>query len=159
MTIIEIRPWQNGLRFCACVAAALGVSGACAQQGAHTPSIGSAERQAIMDVMRLDFYRMDLNAAHANPKNVLFKVYFLKVHDDWACTSVLPVDGTGKSIAEPRWGLLHRKNGQWTDAGYFDALRPFASEEEAQDALNMSASTIRKLCSVFPEAPKDIFPE
>src|SRR5438132_14078784 len=97
-----------------------------AQEMAHTPAAGSAERKAIMDVMRLDFYPGDLEAAHANPKRVSFKVMFLKVHGDWACTHVDPVDASGKQLAESRWGLLRRKGSQWSDLKYFDALRPFS---------------------------------
>ena len=129
-----------------------------AQEMAHTPPAGSAERKAIMDVMRLDFYPRDLEAAHANPKGVSFKVIFLKVHGDWACTFVDPLDASGKQLAEPRWGLLRRQGGQWSDLKYFDALRPFSSEEAAQDALGMTPATVAKLRTVFPDAPSDIFP-
>jgi hypothetical protein len=129
-----------------------------AQGGAHTPAVGSSERQAIMDAMRLDFYPGDLEAAHTNPKGVVFKVLFLKVHGDWACTHVDPVDAAGKEVAESRWGLLRRRRGQWSDVNYFDALRPFASEEAAQSALEMAPSTIAKVRAAFPEAPNDIFP-
>ena len=130
-----------------------------AQEMAHTPAAGSPERRAIMDVMRLDFYPGNPEAAHANPKGVSFKVVFLKVHGDWACTFVDPVDATGKRLAEPRWGLLRRKGGQWSNLNYFDALRPFPSEEAAQEALGMTASTVAKLRLIFPEVPSDIFPK
>jgi hypothetical protein len=106
-----------------------------------------------------EFYSGDRAAARTNPKGVLFKVIFLKVHGDWACAHVDPVDAAGKSLAEPRWGLLRRQRGQWSDVKYFDALRPFSSEEAAQDALEMSYSTIAKLRGRFPEAPPDIFPQ
>src|SRR5438552_8479500 len=86
-----------------------------AQENVYTPAIGSAERQAIMDAMRLDFYSGDRAAAHTNPKGVVFKVLCLKVHGDWACTHVDPVDTTGKRLAEPRWGLLRRRPGEWSD--------------------------------------------
>jgi hypothetical protein len=129
-----------------------------AQQSAHTPAVGSPEREAIMNVMRLDFYPGDLEAAHTNPKGVRFKVNFLKVHDDWACTFVDPLGPDGKRMAEPRWGLLRRRVGQWSNLNYFDALRPFPSEEVAQDALGMTPSTIAKLRGIFPDVPSDIFP-
>jgi hypothetical protein len=130
-----------------------------AQKSVHTPAPGSPERGAIMDVMRLDFYSGDATAAHRNAKGVLFTVRFIKVHGDWALTCVDPVNAAGKEIAEFRWGLLHRKEGGWSDANYFDAIRPYPSEESAQDALDMTASTIRKIWRAFPDAPKDIFPE
>jgi hypothetical protein len=130
-----------------------------AEELAHTPPAGSAERKAIMDVMRLDFYPGDPEAAHTNPKGISFKVVFLKVHGDWACTFVDPIDASGKRLAQPRWGLLRRKSGQWSDLKYFDALRPFRSEEAAQDALGMTPSTVARLRAVFPDAPSDIFPK
>jgi hypothetical protein len=130
-----------------------------AQQDVHTPPPGSPERQAIMDVMRLDFYSDDATAAHRNVKGILFDVRYLKVHGEWALVCVDPVNADGKEIAEFRWGLLHRNAGQWSDAKYFDAIRPYPSEESAQEALDMTASTIRKIWQAFPDAPKDIFPE
>jgi len=130
-----------------------------AEQDVHTPPPGSPERQAIMDVMRLDFYSGDATAAHRNAKGVLFSVRYFKVHGEWALVCVDPVNAAGKEIAESRWGLLHRNSGQWSDAKYFDAIRPYPSEEAAQEALDMTASTIRKICQAFPDAPKDIFPE
>ena len=36
-----------------------------AQENAYTPAVGSAERQAIMDAMRLDFYSGDRAAAQS----------------------------------------------------------------------------------------------
>lgn len=139
--------------------ALLSWSTALAQETVHTPAAGSPERREIMDAMRLDFYPGDRAAARANPRGVVFKVLFLKVHGDWACTHVDPVDAAGKPLAEPRWGLLHRRQGQWSDLNYFDALRPFGSEEAAQNALEMSASTIAKVRLKFPEVPNDIFPK
>ena len=130
-----------------------------AQPDVHTPPSGSAERQAIMDAMRLDFYSGDIDASHRNAKGVLFNVRFLKVHGDWALTWVTPVNAEGKEIAESRWGLLSRKDNRWSDAHYFDAIRPYPSEEAAQDALDMNASTIQKTWRAFPGVPKDIFPE
>lgn len=41
---------------------------------------------------------------------------------------------------------------------YFDALRPFPSEEAARDALGMTAPTIAKLRAIFPDGSSDIFP-
>ena len=112
-----------------------------------------------MDVMRLDFYSGDATAAHRNAKGILFNVRYLKVHGEWALVCVDPVNAAGKEIAESRWGLLRRNSGQWSDAKYFDAIRPYPSEEAAREALDMTASTIRKICQAFPDAPKDIFPE
>ena len=112
-----------------------------------------------MDLMRLDFYRGNAAAAHRNSNKVVFKVVFLRVHGDWACTCVERINADGKPITEPAWALLRRKANQWTDTNYFDALRPFSSEEAAQDALDMSPETIRRVRKRFPNAPADIFPK
>lgn len=125
-----------------------------AQERVHTPAVGSPERKAIMDAIRSDrdFYAGDEDAAHRNAKQIFFKVGFLKVRDNWACTAVIPVNAAGKELQDPRWVLFRSKNGRWSDVNCFDALRPFASKNEAQDALSMSAATVRKLFSRFPDA-------
>jgi hypothetical protein len=130
----------------------------------HTPEPGNPERQAIMDVMRLDFYRNDPEKTHRNPDRVFFKVYFLKVQGDWALTDVDPVDDVGKSIAEPRWGLLHRKAGRWEDVDYvaavgdYESRHPGGTQLDDFDLLGMSDLAVRKLLLAAPEIPRDIFP-
>lgn len=125
---------------------------------AYTPKTGSAEREAIMDAMRLDFYPGDPAAAHRNANGVLFEVIFLKVHGDWACTLVRPIKKGGGEFAPPRWGLLRRTAGQWSALDYMEALRPFSSEEAAQGALGMNPSTVARLRQIYRQAPADIFP-
>lgn len=128
------------------------------QAGLYTPAPGSSETRAILDVMRLDFYS-DAIAAHRNSEGIFFKVLFLKVHGDWALTFVQPVNADEPNYAEPRWELLHRKGVQWFSADYIDALGPYMNDDAVDDALDMTASTIRKLWRKFPDAPKDIFPD
>lgn len=135
-----------------------------AQQGVHTPKLGSSERHAIMDAVRFDFY-LDATAAHRNPKKLFCEVLFLKVHGDWALTFVNPVNASGKQFAEPRWNLLHRKSGQWTDVDYgaaimnYESAHPDGPQTGEFDFLDMSALAIRKLWRAMPEVPKDIFPD
>jgi len=54
---------------------------------AHIPPVGSPERKDIMDGLRGD-------------QKVVFKVYYLKVHGDWAFVDVTPLDDKGKPVAE-----------------------------------------------------------
>lgn len=123
------------------------------------PSQRRADREAIMDVMRLDFYSGDSMKVHRNARRILFNVRYISVKHDWALVCVLPVNAAGKTIAELRWALLRRSNGRWSNVDYFNAIRPYPSEEAAQDALDMNASTIRKIWAAFPDAPRYIFPE
>lgn len=125
---------------------------------AHVPEKGDAERAALMDALRLDFYDGDAAAAHANDKGVVFKVLFLKVERGWACAHVDPLGGDGKKAAEARWAVLREEHGHWNDIHYFDALRPFASDEEADAALEMTPATVAKIRNKFPDAPVGIFP-
>ena len=127
------------------------------EPGAYTPPPGSAPRRAIMDTLRLDFYRHDSAGAHRNPQGVFYRVSYLKVHADWALVCATPVNAAGEEMADLRWTLLHRQTGQWTDADYFDAVSP-ASQDESLDVLSLSAATIRKVWRKFPDAPRDIFP-
>jgi len=140
------------------MAVGLGICSTKAGTSAYTPAPGNPERQAIMDVMRLDFYRNDLAGAHRNADGIFFKVQFLRVHGDWALTFVQPVNGNDADYAEPRWGLLHRKNGKWVTVDYFDALGPYANDTAADDVLDMTPATIRKMWRVFTNIPRDIFP-
>lgn len=122
----------------------------------YTPPKGSPERNAIMDVMRFDFYK-DKEKAKANPKKILFVVYHLKVKDSWACVSSVPTQN-GKEIAEPRWAILKKVDGEWIDQEYFDKLLPYPSEEAATNALDMSKDTVKRLLTKLPGCPKEIFP-
>ena len=67
--------------------------------GKPTQVDDTTARQAIMDVMRLDFYDGDAEAAHRNLKAILFKVIFLKIHGDWACTCVDPTNAAGNQVS------------------------------------------------------------
>ena len=122
----------------------------------RTPSIGSAERAAIINVLRFDFY-LEKEAALKNPKKIIFVVKHLKVKDGWACVNVQPTRD-GKDEGEPRWKLLRLVEGVWEDVDYFGKLFPFASEEETLDALDMKKGTVDKLLVKLPGCPKEIFP-
>ncbi len=122
----------------------------------RTPSIGSAERAAIINALRFDFY-LDKEAALKNPKKIIFVVKHLKVKDGWACVNVQPIRD-GKDEGEPRWKVLRLGDGGWEDVDYFSKLFPFASEEETLDALDMKKGTVEKLLVKLTGCPKEIFP-
>lgn len=122
----------------------------------RTPSIGSAERAAIINALRFDFY-LDKEAALKNPKKIIFVVKYLKVKDGWACVNVQPTR-EGKDEGEPRWKVLRQIEGGWEDVDYFSKLFPFTSEEETLDALDMKKGTVEKLLVKLTGCPKEIFP-
>lgn len=124
-------------------------------QAAHAPPKGSPERDAIMDVMRFDFYK-DKKKAGENPDKILFVVRHLKVKDGWACVNATPTKN-GKEVAEPRWTVLRESKDGWEDVDYVGKLRPFAGEADAMDALDMSRETVRRLLPKLPGCPLEIF--
>lgn len=126
-------------------------------EAVRTPPKGSPERDAIMNVMRFDFYK-DKQKARENPEKILFVVHHLKVKDGWACANVTPTRN-GKEVAEPRWAVLKESKDGWGEIDYFEKLRPFAREADTLDALDMSRRTIQRLLPKLPGCPLEIFPD
>ena len=91
-------------------------------QSAHTPAPGSAERKAIMDVLRVPCEK-DLG------RKVIFRVQHLRVAGDLAFARVVPIQPNGKEIDYSRTkyreqeaegafdaeaeALLRRQGGNW----------------------------------------------
>ena len=78
-------------------------------QTVSTPPSGSAERKAIMDVLRVPCEK-DLGRAG------IFRVQHLKVAGDWAFARVVPIQPDGKEIDYSR-----TKYGEAAAEGMFDA--------------------------------------
>lgn len=111
----------------------------------HTPAKGSAERAAILD------------ALHSGRQDVVFQIYYLKVHKGWAWIDATPLDAqTKKAMAEGGTSLLHLENGAWKAMDLSivaeDPNNPMASQEA-------SAVFVRNLRRAFPNCPADIFPK
>lgn len=109
----------------------------------HTPPQGSAERQAILDVMR-------------NAEAVRFQVHFLKVHNGWAWIDVTPLGKDGKAVAEGGTNLLHLENGKWVLMDLSKVAEDPNDPLGAQDSSKVFVSNLRK---VFRGVPADIFPK
>ncbi len=91
-------------------------------QTIYTPPAGSAERKAIMNVLRVPAER-DLH------QPIVFRVQHLKVSGDWAFARVVPIQPNGRDLnyARTRYAqenadgvfdgeaetLLRRRAGQW----------------------------------------------
>lgn len=108
---------------------------------AHTPRAGSPERKAIMDALRGD-------------QKVVFKVYYLKVHGDWAWADVTPLD-KGKAVAEGGASLLHKENDAWK------VMDLSVIPDDPDNPLGPDDPTpkfVRAVQKAFPGVPGDIFP-
>lgn len=79
------------IRFLVLLCALAAGAGSLLAQAAHTPAAGSAERKAIMDVLRRPCEE-DLG------RKVIFRVQHLKVAGDWAFARVVPLQPDGKEI-------------------------------------------------------------
>ena len=88
-------------------------------------------------------------------QKVVFKVHYLKVHGDWAWVDVTPLDDRGKPVAEGGTSLMHKENGAWKAMDL--SVIPQDPDEplEAEDA---QPKFVKKVQSVFPGVPSDIFP-
>lgn len=122
----------------------------------RTPAIGSAERNAIINLLRVDFYQRK-KVEVENPQQIIFVLKYLKVKDGWACVNV-QATRDGDNVGEANWKVLRQTDGTWKDVDYFGKLFPFESEEETLDALDMKKGTAEKLQQKLPGCPREIFP-
>lgn len=113
------------------------------QNTVHTPSRGSAERQAIMDALR-------------GSADNLFKVNFLKVHNGWAWADVTPLDKNGNATAEGGANLLHKVNGVWK---VMDLSKVPDDPDDPMGPEDPSRKYIANVMRTFPGVPADIFPK
>jgi hypothetical protein len=109
---------------------------------AYTPAAGSSERKALMDALRGD-------------QKVIFKVYFLKVHGDWAWVDATPLDDKGRPVAEGGASLMHKENGTWK---VIDLSVVPQDPEQPLEAEDAPPKFVKKLQAIFPGLPQDIFP-
>ena len=108
----------------------------------HTPAVGSPERKEIMDALRGD-------------QKVVFKVYYLKVHGDWAFVDVTPQDEKGKAVAEGGASLMHKLNGLWKVVD-LSVLPEDPDNPMGPDDPN--PKFVKAVQKAFPGVPADIFP-
>lgn len=118
-----------------------GVAGQADAGKAHTPAAGSPERKAIMDALRGD-------------QNVVFKVYYLKVHGDWAWADVTPLEN-GKAVAEGGASLLHNTAAGWK---VMDLSVLPEDPDNPMGPDDPDPKFIKAVQKAFPGVPADIFP-
>lgn len=116
---------------------------------AHTPKVGSAERKAIMDVLREEYKGQTAD-------RVTFKVHYIKVHGGWAWADVTPLDEKGKAVAEGGSSLLHQEQGKWV---VIDLSTIEADPNDPLGAEDASPGFIKNLRKKYSDIPTDIFPK
>lgn len=113
----------------------------------HTPAKGTAEREAIMDLLRAEVQK-------ESGVEVVFVVNYLKVHNGWAWVDVTPNRKDGTNLYEGKEALLHQENGLWKDM-------PLPPQDEDDERMfgDLSRRYISKLQKQYPSVPLDIFPK
>jgi len=114
---------------------------------ARTPAMGSQERKALTNALRVV-------AKNMSGLDVVFVVRHLKVNGDWAWVEADPQSVDGTEHYEPMSGLLSRKNGRWV---YLEGLPEGAICEEDPDCAD-PARYFNKLGAKYPALSPDIFP-
>lgn len=122
----------------------------------YTPATGTAERNAILSALRLDFYRSPADAAR-NAENLLFVVHHLRVKGGWALVHATPTIN-GKPVAEPRWALIRKSGNHFHNRHFHRAISPHLTPENEHLAHDMNPFTIRLIRRVFPACPPEVFP-
>lgn len=109
----------------------------------HTPEMGSAERQAIMDALR-------------GNEDVRFQVHHLKVHNGWCWVDTTPLDKNGQATAEGGPNLLHFENGHWK---VMDLSKVPEDPDDPLGVEDASPTYVKNVMKTFRGVPKDIFPK
>lgn len=113
----------------------------------HEPAKGSAERKAIMDALRADWF----------PKQeVVFVVNYLRVHNGWAWIDASPQDAKGVPVSEGGTTLLQKQKDGWR------VIDLSKIPEDPKNPLGMQEASpgfIKNLRKVYPDIPVDIFPK
>ena len=122
-----------------------------AETAAYAPPAGSETRKAIMDTLRLEMGRLSLVK---NPKEIIFVVGHLKLHNGWGWFAVSPQTRDGTSHYEPLAGLLRQSNRGWQ---VMEWLPEWTSADEQADPHY--TGWFKKLRTRFPAVPKDVFPQ
>jgi len=115
----------------------------------HSPEKGSAERKAILDVLRDDYKK-------GTGQTVTYQVHYIKVHNGWAWVDTTPLDDKNKPVAEGGPDLLHFENGKWT---IIDLSKVPEDPNDPLGIEDASPGFIKNLRKLYPQVPLDIFPK
>jgi len=115
----------------------------------HTPAKGSAERTAILDVLREEY-------KSGQGIKVTFQVNHLKVHNGWAWATCTPLDESGKIIGEQWPSLLHNEDGKWVIK---DLIAVGEALDDPVGPMEPSQKYLKEVQKKYPGVPADIFPK
>lgn len=113
----------------------------------HVPAKGSADRKAILDVLRGQ-------AKSMSGLDVIFVVTHLKVGAGWAWVEAEPQSADGSQHYETMTGLLHLEKGRWR---YVEGPPEASVCDEDPDCAD-TARYFRALAKKHPGVPAAIFP-
>ena len=113
-----------------------------------TPIKGSADRKAILDVLRGMAKKM-------SGLDVVFVVTYLKVGNGWAWVDAEPQSVDGSQHYETMSGLLHREKGRWV---FVEGPPEAVACDEDPDCAD-PVRYFQLLAKKHPGAPVGIFPK
>ncbi len=113
-----------------------------------TPAQGSAERKAILDVLRRAAKKM-------SGLDVIFVVTHLKAGNGWAWVQAEPQSVDGSQHYETMSGLLHRVKGRWVFVEGPPEAEACDEDPDCADPVRYFQSLAKK----HPGAPAGIFPK
>jgi hypothetical protein len=143
---------------CLILFSSVGLVFACAQHSVvrpqatdqlRTPAKGSAERNAILDVLRAEY-------KSGQGINVKFQVNHLKVHNGWAWATCTPLDESGKVIGDQWPSLLHLEDDKWVIK---DLIAIAEALSDPVGPLEPSRKYLNEVQKKYPGVPADIFPK
>lgn len=120
---------------------------------AYTPAPGTPERQEMMDLCRMDYYKNNLTKAQENSYNIEFLVHYLKTNRMWFCAKITATQATQKGLqaSETEWVLFRKVNKNWKQVDLNKELEP-KTEIEQFNLLGLNKEAIRRLKKKFPES-------
>jgi hypothetical protein len=120
----------------------------------HTPTEGSAERNAILDALR-QHWKTTRNPANGRPYRgrITFRVGYLKVHHGWAWAQAEPRSSDPKEgFPENSGRLLHLEAGRWKVMN----LPPM--DDNGDGAFDPSVADVKRIQKMYPPIATDIIP-
>jgi hypothetical protein len=150
-----VRQQQKAVRVAvAAIALCFSLAGHAAESNAgpaaaavYAPAKGSADRKAILDVLRAQ-------AKSMSGLKVVFVVTHLKVGAGWAWVEAEPQSADGSQHYETMAGLLHRDRGRWR---FVEGPPEWPVCEEDPDCAD-PARYFRALARKHPGLPEGLFP-
>lgn len=123
----------------------------------HTPTQGSAERQALMDALREEYKTRGNSDGKAYRGNITFVVNYLKVHNGWAWTYAEPRSSDpNDQFGENSGFLLHLEDGRWKVMN----LPPMVDDPDDPENLDYpTRKDVERIRKMYPSIATDIFPK